>query len=231
MSSDGIKDNVTDSESIYLVDDAKSIDEMERAIGISVMGVDGDGGGVFSYQPGEGQTSSDAMEFKEQWLRWLREVFRDQLAETFIKVYLASSEMRIRRMVELDNQLDQRLSLEERERSRQAGSWFLEGKSEMQRAPQWQKYARCVEHDECPGHVVTTFALQAALYHLPLLSALTSYVYFEWRSGLRSFVKTGGSPKVQATPQRFHQQYPESMDMVREVFAGEGKVEQSIFAL
>jgi len=214
-----------------LVDDAESTDEMERAIGISVMGVDGDGGGVFFYQTGEEQASSDAMEFKEQWLRWLREVFRDQLAETFIKVYLASSEMRIRRMVDLDNQLDQKLSLEERERSRQAGIQFLEGKSEMQRAPQWKKYARCVEQGECPGHVVTTFALQAALYNLPLLSALTSYVYFEWRAGLRSFVKTGGSPQVKATPQCFHQQYPESMVMVRDVFAGPGKAEQSIAAL
>jgi DNA gyrase/topoisomerase IV subunit A len=37
---------------------------------------------------------------------------------------------------------------------------------------------------DSPGHLVTVFALQTALYHLPLASALAAYAWFELESGL-----------------------------------------------
>ncbi len=96
MRSSGSKNSVTESGSIYLVDGERTTVEMERAIGISVMGVDGVGGGVFSFRFEDEQGSADLEDFKTQWLDWLREKFRDQLADTFVKVYTASSQMRIR---------------------------------------------------------------------------------------------------------------------------------------
>lgn len=231
MNNSSSNNSRTGNESIYLVDGETGDDEVERVIGISVMGVNGAEGGVFSFHFEEGRDAADLVEFKKQWVGWLGEMFRDQLSDTFMEVYAASAEMRIERVVKLDKRLDQRLNAGEGERSRRAGAWFLEGKNEMRRAPQWQKYARCVEQGKCPGHVVTTFALQASLYHLPLLSALTSYVYFEWRAGIRAFSEGGGTPKVESSLQTFQQQFPESVQMVREVFAGDFQAKRSISAL
>jgi len=220
-----------ENDSIYLVDGDKAFGEMERAIGISVMGVGGEGGGLFSNQIEGNLNSGDLVEFKKLWFEWLREKFRAQLSEVFVEVFMASTEMRIDRIAELDLELNQRLSDEEQKKSRQAGSWFLEGKSDMQSAPQWQKYARCVEQESCPGHVITVFALQASLYHLPLLSALTSYVYFEWRAGLLAFAKEGKNVNVELSAQSFHEKYPESMEVVREVFSRNFQAERSISSL
>lgn len=231
MKSSNPKNNTAADDPIYLVDGEEVFGEVERAIGISVMGVGGAGGGIFSLTFEKVEGSDRLVEFKKQWLKWLRNTFRDQLSEVFVKVYLASTEMRMGRIAELDKKLGQRLSVEESERSREAGVLFLEGKSEMQRAPQWQKYARCVEQGECPGHVVTVFALQASLYHLPLLSALTSYVYFEWRAGVVALGKDGNSANLEVSPQCFHDEYGESVAVVREIFARDFQVEQSIFGL
>ena len=41
-----------------------------------------------------------------------------------------------------------------------------------------------VEKGQSPGHVSVIFALQSALYHLPLASALSAYIWFEFQSGL-----------------------------------------------
>ena len=217
MSNSNSKNNLAERGPIYLVDGEEASGEMERAIGISVMGVGGDGGGIFSLQFDESQQSGDYQEFKKQWSLWLHGLFRNQLSDVFVKVYLASAEMRMNRIAELDRELNRHLCDKQIEKSREAGRWFLEGKSEMKRAPQWQKYARYVEQEDCPGHVVTTFALQAALYHLPLLSALTSYVYFEWRAGMLAFGEKGDLARVELS--KFHKEYPESVEVVREVFA------------
>jgi len=206
------------SEAIYLVEGGEEFGEWERAVGISVMGVGIGGGGVFCFDLGKRGGSLGREGFKEQWIEWLRTTFRDQVSEVFVKVFLASTEMRIDRIVELDNGLDSRLGSGERQRSREAGQRFLEGKAGMQRAPQWRKYAHHVGQGECPGHVATVFALQAALYHLPLLSALSAYVYFEWHSAVKDLGKNGGLVGEQASKRLFLQLYPESMAIVCEVF-------------
>lgn len=219
------------NDSIYLVDSEGPCVEVERAIGISVMGVGGDGGGIFSPDYVKKQVSGGSEDFKKQWLKWLRESFRDQMSAAFVKVYMASMEMRVESIVKLDNELDLLLSVIDNERSREAGKWFLEGKSEMQRAPQWQKYARYVDQGACPGHVVVVFALQAALYHLPLLHALTSYVYFEWRAGMLAYGKQRGIASGDVSPREFQEKYAESLKVVREVFARDLQAERSISSL
>lgn len=216
---------------IYLVDGDKAFGELERAIGISVMGVGREGGGLFSHQL-KGELNSGGLKgFKKIWLQWLCDSFRDHLSESFVKIFLASTEMRIDRVVELDNDLNQKISRDLCSQSKLAGAWFLEGKSEIQRAPQWQKYARCVEQEECPGHLITVFALQASLYHLPLLSALNSYVYFEWRAGLSAFEREEGKVNAKMSAESFHDDYSESMEVVREVFARNFQAQRSISSM
>lgn len=237
------KDSGSDAvnKSIYLVESESAFGEMERAIAISVMGVGADGGSIFSPLPGMKKARkegglSDLQAFKQSWQEWQQYSFREFLAETFVEVYTASTQMRIRRIMNLDKKLDSQLSGAEVKRSREAGRCFLEGKSEMRRAPQWQKYARAVEQGTCPGHVVTVFALQSALYHLPLLPALTSYVYFEWRAGMGVFLShreqdEQGKQEVQELSlQCFQQEYPESMCVVREVFGGGAQFGETICA-
>jgi hypothetical protein len=206
------------SEAIYLVEGEGEFGELERAIGISVMGVGIEGRGTFRCDLGKGVGADGPVEFREQWLVWLQATFRDQVSEVFVKVFLASTGMRIDQIVELDNGLNSRLGMGENQQSREVGRWFLDGKTEMQRAPQWKKYACKVEQGMCPGHLVTVFALQAALYHLPLLSALSAYVYFEWRAAIKNLGESGGLAGERTSPRWFLQQYPESMAIVREVF-------------
>lgn len=224
------------NESIYLAVGDAVFGEMERAIGISVMGVRTGGGSIFSpkirsKKSAQKAGGSDLQSFGESWSMWLQQPFAGNLAETFVEVYMAASEMRLRRIAQLDLTLGQCLSGAEVRRSRAAGQCFLEGKSEMQRAPQWQKYAKSVNNGECPGHVVTVFALQSALYHLPLLSALTAYVYFEWRAGMSVFIGDSEIQKRGLTLQKFQQDYPQSMQVVRQVFAGESEFGAAISAV
>lgn len=203
-----------------MVDGEGGLGEMERVIAISVMGVKAKGGSIFSPNLKKGLSPEGLAEFRESWIEWLRQSFQQHLGKTFVEVYMASTEMRIRRITNLDRNLDQSLSAEASNRSQRAGSWFLEGKSEMQRAPQWKKYADCVCRGECPGHVITVFALQSALYHLPLLSALTAYVYFEWRVAMGIVMEESDLPKKELSLRWFQQEYPESMGILREVFDG-----------
>ncbi|MCF6311210.1 MAG: hypothetical protein L3J39_02045 [Verrucomicrobiales bacterium] len=229
-------DQNTTKGAIYLAEGDAVFGEMERAIGISVMGVSSVGGSIFSPKIRSKKSVQKAGErelqiFAESWTMWLQQPFTEHLAETFVEVYMAAAEMRLRRVTQLDLSLGQCLSGAEARRSRAAGQCFLEGKSEMQRAPQWQKYARSVEAGECPGHVVTVFALQSALYHLPLLSALTAYVYFEWRAGMSVFIGDSVIQKKGLTLQKFQQDYPQSMQVVRQVFAGESEFGAAISAV
>lgn len=229
-------DQNTTKESIYLAEGDAVFGEMERAIGISVMGVTTGGGSIFSpkirsKKSAQKAGESDLKSFGESWTMWLQQPFAESLAETFVEVYMAATEMRLRRIVQLDRTLAQCLSGAEARRSRAAGQYFLEGKSEMQRAPQWQKYAKSVENGECPGHVVTVFALQSALYHLPLLSALTAYVYFEWRAGMGVFIGDSAIQKKGLTLQKFQQNYPQSMKVIRQFFAGGSEFGAAISAV
>jgi hypothetical protein len=49
---------------------------------------------------------------------------------------------------------------------------------------EWRRFSEKVARGDSPGHVTTLFALQCALYHLPVGPALSAYVWFELESGL-----------------------------------------------
>lgn len=118
------------------------------------------------------------------WSLWLENWFVPHLAGTFVKVYRAASEFRPDEIQAADKGLDAVLTAALRKRSLVVAKAFLEGKSEMRANREWSRFVERIERGGSPGHTTTLFALQCALYHLPLAPALSAYVWFEMESGL-----------------------------------------------
>jgi hypothetical protein len=139
--------------------------------------------GVDSSQPctfllGEGETLGLA------WKSWLATWFRPVLAPAFVAVHGHASASRPLEIVPHDLALDRALDEPTRRRSLAVGRSFLEGKAMMRAHREWSGFAERVAAGEAPGHAATLFALQSALYHLPLANALAAYAWFELESGL-----------------------------------------------
>lgn len=123
-------------------------------------------------------------DFAAAWERWLETCFSPHLAPVFVGVRRLAGELRIEGIVELDRRLDGVLGAPLRASSLAAARAFLEGKAEMRANPEWRRFAEAVAEGRSPGHAPVLFALQTALYHLPLASALAAYLWFELESGL-----------------------------------------------
>ena len=181
--------------------------EWKRADGIARLGASD------ATEPGTFLPTGPGDAFESEWRRWLAESFESWLGPAFVEVYLATSRMQSERVAELDREIGGRLSPEAHERSRAAALPWLEGRTEVQRQPQWVKYLRAQAAGEVPGHVTTIFALQAALFHLPLLSSLAAYVIFEGMNGWAA-VHGGKGRDAEA----FASRHPEAMEAARRVF-------------
>ena len=120
----------------------------------------------------------------DSWSQWLETCFSPHLGPAFVAVYECASNVRLKEIQAVDFRLDASLSSSQRERSLQAALAFRCGKSEMKANREWQRFVTRVETGKSPGHVTTLFALQCALYHLPLASSLSAYAWFELESGL-----------------------------------------------
>ena len=129
-----------------------------------------------TFAPAEGIPLSTA------WNNWRETWFRPHLAPAFVESYLCGIASRIDEVQSVDSLLDPAIPEEMNERSRKAAKAFLEGKTEMQGNREWLRFAERIEAGETPGHISVVFALQSALFHLPLPSALSAYAWFEFRS-------------------------------------------------
>ena len=178
--------------------------ESGRAIGISLLGIDCETAATFF--PGRADAA-------KAWDRWLKRVFEPHLAPAFVEIFTATGRMRIDRVVARDRSLGERLAVPAARRSLAAAAPFLDGRAEIRHFPQWTKFRDRLDAGETPGHVTSLFALQAALFHLPLLQALVSYLYFEWRSGL--------GPATDVGVARFQRNFPESLAAARRAFERE----------
>ncbi len=118
------------------------------------------------------------------WRLWLETWFAPVLAPAFVEIHRLAGEMRPDEIAGQDRVLDRALSETLRTRSLAAGLAFLEGKSEMRANRKWTRFSELVAAGGTPGHATTLFALQSALYHLPLAPALSAYAWFELESGL-----------------------------------------------
>ncbi|MBU6180597.1 MAG: hypothetical protein KGR69_13100 [Verrucomicrobia bacterium] len=118
------------------------------------------------------------------WEEWLGTWFSPVLAPAFVSAHRLAGEMRPDEIVTVDLALDRALSEPLRLRSLSAAAPFLEGKDDMRAHRVWSRVSGTIAAGGSPGHLVTLFALQTALYHLPLASALAAYAWFELESGL-----------------------------------------------
>ena len=109
------------------------------------------------------------------WQIWQDQCLEPHLGPNFVEAYECGSQFRIDEVQAIDCLLDVKLTDQVRERSIAAGKPFLKD---------WVKYNERVGKGHSPGHISVIFALQSALYHLPLASALSAYIWFEFQSGL-----------------------------------------------
>jgi hypothetical protein len=118
------------------------------------------------------------------WKLWQENWLIPHLAPAFVESYQCGVQCRLDEVQAIDTLLDVALTEPIRDRSKQAAEAFLEGKSEIQAKREWTRFADRIAKGESPGHVPVIFALQSALFHLPLASALSAYIWFEFQSGL-----------------------------------------------
>jgi hypothetical protein len=207
-----------DSSPIYLAN-LNDLRETGRAIGISLLGVDPAGPAIFVVEGDD---------FLASWNRWLSDTFERRLGEPFIEIFSAAGTMRNRRIAVMDREIDDRLTEVERRRSLAAATPFLEGTTQIRRLPQWTKFLEKIRNGDTPGHVISLFALRSAVFHLPLLPALVSYLYFEWKSGAGTLENFPGE---RLTPAVFQSEFPEGIEAAKRLFesgTGGGSRLQSI---
>lgn len=151
--------------------------------------------------------------FEREFGHWLAETFESWLGTGLIGVGRATAAMRTEQIAALDLEIDGRLDPMARERSKRAAIPWLEGRAEVRRQPQWVKYLAAQASGEVPGHLATVFAMQAALFHLPLLSVLTAYVHYE---GINGLAAAPGGDRMGAGA--FADRYPAAIEAARRVF-------------
>lgn len=125
---------------------------------------------------------TDAPSLEVAWDVWAESYFSPILAPAFVSTFQEAMASRADEIGDIDRALEKNLPEEMAHRSRKASEPFFEGKDEMKANRVWTRYATSVANGETPGNLPVVFALQAALFQLPLPSALGAYAWFELRS-------------------------------------------------
>ena len=100
----------------------------------------------------------------------------------FRDTFHLGTNLQLREIVELDEALGANLG-ENSANLIAASQPFIEGKGEMRGHREWRKYILKMEADEAPGHLPVIFALHSVLFRLPLVCAMQSYAWLEWKLG------------------------------------------------
>ena len=150
--------------------------ELIRAVRISLCGLDLKR--VASFVPATSATADF------DWQNWLRKDFAQGLGDAFVEIYRAAGQMQVRELMEVDATLDNGAS-------RAAGGALLERLTEAKSLRSVDRM-RVILGDGGQPHFATAFAVECAEFHLPLRSALVSYLYGEWRCGMSSIGGRGG---------------------------------------
>jgi hypothetical protein len=137
--------------------------------------------GIEPVHPGTFFPGKDAI-LAQAWESWTESTFLPIIAPAFIEVLQHGLASRIEEICGNDNELSRNLTDEMAVRSQKSAKTFLEGKSEMKGNREWVRYAGAVQSGATPGNLPVVFALQSALFHLPLASALSAYAWFEFQS-------------------------------------------------
>ncbi|MDA7921254.1 hypothetical protein N9B73_05805 [Verrucomicrobiales bacterium] len=140
------------------------------------------------------ETSAD---LNHGWNQWRENWFIPHLGPTFSRVFQLATAQKVNEIADQDRDLETKFTEAISEKSQTAALAFLDGKSEMQGNREWLKLTRLIESEKTPGHLTTLFAFQSALYHLPLASALRSYVRYEFHCGRTSFSRLSSDEENQ----------------------------------
>lgn len=192
--------------------------EQHRANAIARLGA-ADAKGPGTFFPPE---RSGGLDFAAAFEDWLSTLFIPSLGPHFVSVHLATARMESDRIQRIDHEIDAYLSPVARQRSLDAARPYFEGRTEIRSQPQWVKFLQAAERGQTPGHLPTIFSLQAALFHLPLLPALTAYVNLEGANGLAAMAD-GDRWDLD----RFAEIYPEGAESARLVFQAVGATDES----
>ena len=167
-------DNPTPDPELYLVGPTDNR-EIDRAIQISLLGAEAvESPATFLPEP--------EADFKQEWDRWSNGLFRKTIIPEFVGVYTATREMRHLEISRLDASLDADIPSPPGKRSLAAARIFLDRKADVRHMPQWVKFEDRIAAGSSAGHLATLFAIQSALFHVPVFPALISYAWLEWRA-------------------------------------------------
>ncbi len=149
--------------------------ELARAVRISLCGLD-------LSQPASFLPESLATADFD-WQRWLKGAFSEQLGAAFVEMFQAAGATQVRELIVADRWL-------KGESSRAAGAALLERLDEAKSLRVIDRMRKLLPEGEGP-HFATAFAVECAEFHLPLRSAMVSYLYGEWRCGMSSLGQRG----------------------------------------
>jgi hypothetical protein len=160
---------------IYIKDEHDG-EEIRRAIRISTIGAEFDA--ALSFCPRSGES------FSTEWCDWVDGRWGPYFAKHLVEVYVKARGFEVREILSLDGELTAFLDMDEAERSLAGGQELLHGAKDARHHRVIAKLLAKVEaEDEPAGHAATVFAAHAGAFHVPLFSALVSYLYLEWRCG------------------------------------------------
>ncbi|NNE93189.1 MAG: hypothetical protein HKN23_16215 [Verrucomicrobiales bacterium] len=158
---------------------ASSLDtrELDRALHISLLGTEK------IEQPATFLTSSEST-VEIDWERWIEGPFQTVIAPAFVAIFEATHATHHADIVRHDSRLNKALDPELQARSLAAARIFLERKSDVRHMSQWVRFEEKLVSGEASGHLSSLFAIQAALFSVPLFSSLISYARLEWKAAL-----------------------------------------------
>jgi hypothetical protein len=168
---------------IYIKDEHDG-EEIRRSIRISTLGADFEA--PVSFCP------RSAESFSTDWCDWVDGRWSPYFVKHVVEVYIMARGFEVREILGLDAELTAFLDADEAERSLAAGENLLRAAKDARHHRVFAKIlAKLEAGDEGVGHAATVFAAHAGAFHVPLFSALVSYLYLEWRCGACGLKKRG----------------------------------------
>ena len=120
--------------------------------------------------------------FAGVWSIWIEQVFGAHLLDAMVAVMSLARADHSRDLLAVDARLAAQLPPEAVLRLRRAGHDMLRGMDGLRGSRPAQKLAAAAERGETPGLFPIVFALQSAIYNVPLRAALIAYGRLEWRA-------------------------------------------------
>ncbi len=117
---------------------------------------------------------------EDGWAAWIRDVLKPVILPGFIAIYQATASTHHAEIAELDKALTEELPPDMAEKSIAASTPFRDSKNEVRHMAQWVRFEEKLQRGESPGHLATLFAIQSALFNIPVFTAVISYACAEW---------------------------------------------------